>query len=199
MRIPLMACTKTAESYCFCYSPLQEHTGKRAIKLYKHRRHLQSTGEAGCQRDGRPILPACDMFHNVEVIRLRSDERHDRRQGIAGLLIIIYRGYALYFTLYFCADMQWLKTLTFISETEKNIIVIIVFNKWKIHKVMLIAIWCKMVKGTIFKHSIQYGFMYANFDFCLHCCQNFLKIQNRFLIIPWGKSFLLYLQVRHSG
>ena len=64
---------------------------------------------------------------------------------------------------------------------------------------MLVTIRQKVVIGTKFKDPIQHRFVDAYFNFCLHRFYNFLKIQNRFLIIPWGKSFLFYLQVRHTG
>ena len=39
-------------------------------------------------------------------------------------LITVYRSHILYFTSYFCTDPYWFETLTFISKTEKNVIVI---------------------------------------------------------------------------
>ena len=111
------------------------------------------------------------------------------------VLITIYRSYIVYFLLHLCADMQRFKTLALISKTKENIIVIFVFNERKIYNVMLIIIWKKVVIGTKFKDPIQHRFVDAYFNFCLHCFYDFLKIQNWFLIIPWNKSFLFYLQV----
>ena len=111
------------------------------------------------------------------------------------LLIAVYGRHTVDSLPHFRADVWRSKTLALISKAEKNIIVILVFNEWKIYNVMCITIWNKAIIGTKFKHPVQYRFVNAYFDFRLHRFLDFFKIQNRFLNIPRNKALLFDLQV----
>ena len=110
-------------------------------------------------------------------------------------LFFVYGSYILYSALHFGTDMQRLQTLTFIPETEKNIVVEFVLNERKTNNIMLITVRRKVFIRAIIEYPVHDRFMNANFDFCLHCFQNVRKIQLRFLIIPRRERLLLYLQV----
>lgn len=99
----------------------------------------------------------------------------------------------MYSTLHFCADMQRLQALAFITKTKKNIVVVFVFYERKTDNVMRIAVWQKVLISAKIKHPVHDRFMNTDFNFCLHGFQNISKIQLWFLIISRRKSFLLYL------
>ena len=111
------------------------------------------------------------------------------------MLIAVYGRHIVDFPPHFRADVWRSKTLALISKAEKNIIVILVFNEWKIYNIMCITIRNKAVIGTKFKRPVQYRFVNAYFDFRLHRFLDFFKIQNRLLNIPRNKALLLDLQV----